>query len=79
MSEPHEDKLARWARSGNVGTPPVPAATVITVRDGPDGIEALMLRKNSKIAFGGMWVFPGGRVDAEDREPDRPDDDISAA
>lgn len=25
-----------------------------------------MLRRNSKIAFGGMWVFPGGRVDAEE-------------
>ena len=27
-----------------------------------------MLRRNSKLAFaGGMWVFPGGRVDPEDR------------
>lgn len=26
-----------------------------------------MLRRNSKIAFGGMWVFPGGAVDEEDR------------
>ena len=25
-----------------------------------------MLRKNSKIAFGGMWVFPGGRIDDAD-------------
>ena len=25
-----------------------------------------MLRKTSAIAFGGMWVFPGGRVDPED-------------
>src|SRR5262249_32656193 len=24
--------------------------------------------KNSKLAFGGMWVFPGGRIDDEDRE-----------
>jgi 8-oxo-dGTP pyrophosphatase MutT (NUDIX family) len=28
-----------------------------------------MLRKNSKIAFGGMWVFPGGRVDDDDGAP----------
>ena len=40
----------------------VPAATVVVVRDGNDGVETLMLRKNSKLAFGGMWVFPGGRI-----------------
>ena len=38
-----------------------------------------MLRKNSKIAFGGMWVFPGGRVDDEDRDPERPEDELVAA
>ncbi|MGF1598802.1 MAG: NUDIX domain-containing protein [Acidimicrobiales bacterium] len=40
-----------------------PAATVLLLRDGDDGLEVLMLRRNSTIAFGGMWVFPGGRVD----------------
>jgi 8-oxo-dGTP pyrophosphatase MutT (NUDIX family) len=50
----------------------VPAATVILVRD---GIEVLMLRRDSKLEFaGGMWVFPGGRVDPGDHDPDRPDD-----
>lgn len=44
----------------------LPAATVILLRDTADGPETLMLRKNSKIAFGGMWVFPGGRVDDQD-------------
>ena len=44
----------------------VPAATVVLLRDGVDGMETLMLRKNSKIAFAGMWVFPGGKIDAED-------------
>ncbi len=53
----------------------IPAATVILLRDGPDGIETLMLRRNSKLEFaGGMWVFPGGRVDPEDYPPDAPDD-----
>ena len=65
-NERHQDSLARWARSGKDGAPPVHAATVIPIRDGPEGIEVLMLRRNSKIAFGGMWVFPGGRVDPED-------------
>jgi 8-oxo-dGTP pyrophosphatase MutT (NUDIX family) len=43
------------------------AATVVLLRDGPDGLETLMLRKNSRLAFGGMWVFPGGRIDDGDR------------
>ena len=45
--------------------PPVPAATVVLLRESPE-VEVLMLRKNSRIAFGGMWVFPGGRIDPED-------------
>ncbi|MGI9595716.1 MAG: NUDIX hydrolase [Acidimicrobiales bacterium] len=45
----------------------IPAATVLLLRDlDTTGLEVLMLRRNSKIAFGGMWVFPGGRVDAEE-------------
>ena len=48
--------------------PPIDAATVVVARQGDSGIELLMLRKNSKIHFGGMWVFPGGRVDDADRE-----------
>jgi 8-oxo-dGTP pyrophosphatase MutT (NUDIX family) len=47
--------------------PPIPAATVVLLRDGDSGVEVLMLRKNSKITFGGMWVFPGGKIDPEDR------------
>lgn len=43
------------------------AATVVLVRDATDGIEVLLARRNSKIYFaGGAWVFPGGRIDAED-------------
>lgn len=59
-------------------TPPIDAATVALVRDGAEGVETLMLRKNSKIAFGGMWVFPGGRVDDEDRADPLGDDDLGA-
>jgi len=49
-----------------------PAATVVVLRDGVAGLEVLMLRRNSKLAFyGGAWVFPGGRIDPEDaREGD---------
>ncbi|MFL6205125.1 MAG: NUDIX hydrolase [Acidimicrobiales bacterium] len=49
--------------------PAIPAATVVLVRDGAEGVEVLMLHRVSKVAFGGMWVFPGGRVDDDDRQP----------
>lgn len=42
------------------------ASTVAVLRNSVSGIETLMLRKNSKITFGGMWVFPGGRIEEED-------------
>lgn len=62
----------------------IPAATVIPLRDTPqpDGstaLEVLMLRKNSKLAFGGMWVFPGGRIDPDDEDPAVPGDEEAAA
>jgi len=56
----------------------VAAATVLLLRDGREGLETLMLRRNSKIAFGGMWVFPGGRVDDADCQGDE-DDDLAHA
>lgn len=57
-----------------------PAATVVITRDGDGGgIEVLMLRRNSKHAFGGMWVFPGGKVDPEDVDPDDPADESRTA
>lgn len=44
-----------------------PAATVVLVRDGDAGLEVLMLQRRRELAFyGGAWVFPGGRVDADD-------------
>jgi len=50
--------------------PPIPAATVVLVRDGRAGLETLMLRRNVDVTFGGMWVFPGGRVDPGDGDSD---------
>ena len=48
---------------------PRPAATVLLVRDGAHGVEVLMLRRNLNSDFvGGAYVFPGGGVDAHDRE-----------
>ena len=46
---------------------PRPAATVMMVRDAPDGFELLMLKRNLNSDFvGGAYVFPGGGVDAAD-------------
>ena len=42
-----------------------PAATLILVRDAPEGLQCLMITRHVGIAFaGGAAVFPGGRVDA---------------
>jgi len=65
----------------------IPAATVIPLRDGPDGLETLLVRRNANLSFaGGMWVWPGGRLDPADLvaaglDPavDHADDDLLAA
>ena len=63
------DRFQRWITEGrDADHPAIPAATVILLRDAEHGLETLMLRRNSKLAFGGMWVFPGGRIDDADRE-----------
>lgn len=60
--------------------PDEPAATVILLRDAADGLEILMLRRNSKLNFaGGLWVFPGGRVDDADWAGLASNDDCGAA
>ncbi len=58
----------------------IPAATVVVLRDHTDGMEVLMLRRSSKLEFaGGMWVFPGGRVDEADHTPEGTDPELDAA
>ena len=49
--------------------PPVahPAATVVLLRDGRQPCEVLLVQRSARLKFhGGAWVFPGGRLDAED-------------
>ena len=43
----------------------IAAATVLLLRE-KEQLEVLMLQKTPKIEFGGMWVFPGGKVDPDD-------------
>lgn len=48
-------------------TSPRQAATVILLRGGTDALEVLLVRRTPKAKFmGGVWVFPGGAVDADD-------------
>ena len=39
------------------------AATVLLLRDGPTGIEVLMVHRHAEMHFGDAWVFPGGTID----------------
>ena len=46
---------------------PIPAATVVVLREGSAGIEVLLTHRPATMAFAaGMHVFPGGRVDTGD-------------
>ncbi|MDP2316731.1 MAG: NUDIX hydrolase [Pseudomonadota bacterium] len=44
-----------------------PAATVLLLRDTPEGPEVWLMERNRAVGFmGAAWVFPGGRVDPGD-------------
>ncbi|MGP4053510.1 NUDIX hydrolase [Mycobacterium sp. 4D054] len=50
---------------------PRPAATVMLVRDTPEGIKIFLMRRHSAMDFvAGVMVFPGGGVDDRDRNAD---------
>jgi 8-oxo-dGTP pyrophosphatase MutT (NUDIX family) len=52
-------------------TVPRQAATVIVLRGGADGLEVLLVKRTPHARFmGGVWVFPGGAVDAGEGEGD---------
>ncbi|WP_243019884.1 MBL fold metallo-hydrolase [Simplicispira sedimenti] len=49
--------------------PALPAATVLLLRDGAQGLEVLMTRRSTKASFApGAYVFPGGGIDALDAQ-----------
>ena len=55
----------------DVEVPIKPAATVMLLRDTDDGLEVFILRRTKNAVFaGGMYVFPGGKVDPADGEGD---------
>ena len=48
---------------------PVPAATILMLRDGPAGLETLMVVRHHQIDFAsGALVFPGGKVELADTQ-----------
>lgn len=48
---------------------PIPAATILLIRQEKAGIEVFLQRRNPKATFvGGAYVFPGGKVDQQDRD-----------
>lgn len=60
---------ARAVVYGGEWTPPEPrpAATLMLLRDAEEGIEVALLQRASSLGFArGMYVYPGGALDATD-------------
>lgn len=52
---------------GTVDSAPIDSATVMVLRDGPTGLEVLMVRRHGDSGvLGGVHVFPGGKRDEAD-------------
>jgi 8-oxo-dGTP pyrophosphatase MutT (NUDIX family) len=50
-------------------TEPRQAASILVLRDSPEGPEVLLVQRNPEQRFmGGAWVFPGGALHAEDAD-----------
>lgn len=55
-----------------------PAATIIVVRGGASALEVLMVRRSPHQRFmAGVWVFPGGAIDDDDRLAAGADEDLA--
>lgn len=72
---PFENLPERFAES--IENPPEiaaearPAATIVLLRDAEPGMEVLLMRRSRRAGFvPGAYVFPGGRVDGTDAQPD---------
>src|SRR5664280_2255629 len=74
MSTRGESEPAVSGEEYNPGpaTAPRQAATVILLRGGGEALEVLLVRRTPKARFmGGVWVFPGGAVDAHEGDGDQ--------
>jgi 8-oxo-dGTP pyrophosphatase MutT (NUDIX family) len=73
MSMPGESASAGPGEDYNPGPPTRPrqAATVILLRGEEQDLEVLLVRRTPEARFmGGVWVFPGGAVDAGEGDGD---------
>lgn len=58
------------ARVSPKNSEPVPAATILLLRDGDAGLEVFMVRRHHEIEFAaGALVFPGGKAAPGDFDP----------
>ena len=61
--------MDRFERLPPSGVTPRPAATVVLLRERTPGFQLLLMRRNRSAGFvPGAYVFPGGRVDAQDAD-----------
>jgi 8-oxo-dGTP pyrophosphatase MutT (NUDIX family) len=61
------ERARRFLAESPTPVTPRDASTVLVLRDGDQGPEVFMMRRHQRMAFGpGMFVFPGGSVDARD-------------
>src|SRR5262245_54938581 len=64
----YKDDMTK-AASQKMPVTPVPAATLLRRRDGSEGVEVLMTTRHDAAGFAaGATVFPGGKLDADDRQ-----------
>lgn len=69
---------SRARRPEDAEDPGIPvAATVVPLRDGAGGPEALLIERPDRGSFAGAWVFPGGKVDDADREGEATETDAA--
>jgi 8-oxo-dGTP pyrophosphatase MutT (NUDIX family) len=63
------ESAREFLESGRAPAPTRDAATVALVRDGDEGLEVYLLRRVAAMSFApGAYVYPGGSVDADDRD-----------
>ena len=56
-------------REKRIPATPVPAATILMLRDGDKGLEVFMVVRHHQIDFAsGALVFPGGKVASSDAD-----------
>jgi 8-oxo-dGTP pyrophosphatase MutT (NUDIX family) len=71
MRIPVPDSLREHVDWTGEAAEPVDAATTVLLRDGADGLEVYLLRRQSTMEFlPRKYVFPGGKTQESDREVD---------